>query len=84
MNIPAKFQLYPASNFFFIYFFTNLAFQLPWQPIKFIGLDKIDMFGTGLLKGHFCKTFCQNICSEIAINANFHFSHYNSMEKLPC
>ena len=39
------------------YFFANLSFQLPWQPIKFIGLDKIYMFGRGILKEHFCKTF---------------------------
>ena len=26
------------------------------------------------------KNFCQNICNEIAINANFHFPHYKSME----
>ena len=32
----------------------NLAFLLPWQPIKFRGLDK-NMFGRGLLKEHICK-----------------------------
>ena len=34
---------------------------------------------------HFCKIQdCQNICSETAIKANFHFSHYKLMEtKLP-
>ena len=38
--------------FFFIYFvFQNLTFLLPWQPIK------IHIFGSGLLKEHFCKTF---------------------------
>ena len=36
--------------------FGNLAFLLPWQPIKFNGLDKIHIFGRGLLKEHFCKT----------------------------
>ena len=37
--------------------FANLAFLLPWQPIKFSGLDKYHIFGRGLLKEHFCKTF---------------------------
>ena len=54
----------------FDFFFTNLAFRLPWRPIKFSGLDKIHMLGIkfssldkihmlgrGLLKVHFCKTF---------------------------
>ena len=26
--------------------------------------------------------FCQNICNEMAVNANFHFSHYKSMATL--
>ena len=34
----------------------NLAFLFPWQPIKFKGLDKNNMFGSGLLKEQFCKT----------------------------
>ena len=41
----------------FQYFFENLAFQLPWQPIKLSDLDKIHMTGRGLLQKHFCKTF---------------------------
>ena len=44
------------------------------------GLDKIHIFGRGLLKDYFCKTFVKNICSEIEIKAYFHFSHYKSME----
>ena len=36
------------------------------------------MFGRGPLK-HFSKTFAKNICTEIAINANFHFSYYKSL-----
>ena len=39
------------------YIFANLAFLLPWQPIKFSGLDKIHLVGGELLKEHFCKTF---------------------------
>ena len=41
----------------FKYFLANLAFWLPWQPIKYSGLDKIHMAGGGLLKEHLCKTF---------------------------
>ena len=63
----------------FEYFFKKLAFRLPWQPIKFSGLDKIHMVSRGLLKEHFYITKNQNICSGTAINANFHFSHYKSM-----
>ena len=46
-----------ASDKIFEYFPANLAFRLPWQPIKFSGLDKIHMVGRELLKEHFCKTF---------------------------
>ena len=42
------------------------------------------MFGRGLLKVHFCKYFVKISGSEIAINANFHFSHYKSIEILSC
>ena len=33
-------------------FFANLAFRLPWQPIKFTSLDKIDRVSRGLLQEH--------------------------------
>ena len=42
-------------------------------------LDWNDMFGRGLNKEHFCKTFYQNICHEIAINT---FSPRKSMENV--
>ena len=41
----------------FYIFFAKLSILLPWQPIKFSGLDKIHMLGKGLLKEHPCKTF---------------------------
>ena len=44
MNISAK-------------LFANLAFLLPWQPIKFSGLDKTHMVGRGLLEEYFGKPF---------------------------
>ena len=67
----------------FEYLFENLPFMLPWQPIKFSDLDKIHMNRRGLLKKHFCKKNL-NICSEAAKVANFHFSHYKSMEIISC
>ena len=59
MNISTKFQLHLRYGFWGEVFFfpANLAFRLPWQPIKFSGLDKIHMVDRGLLKEHFCKTF---------------------------
>ena len=68
----------------FEYFFENLPFMLPWQPIKFSILDKIHRNRRGLLKKHFCRNFYLNICSETAKIANFHFSHYKSMETISC
>ena len=65
----------------FEYFFENLPFMLPWQPVKFIDLDKIHMNRRELLKKHFCKTNL-NICSETAKIANFYFSHSKSMETI--
>ena len=67
----------------FEYFFENLPFILPWQPIKFSNLDKIQMNRRGPLKKHFCKTNL-NMCSETAKIANFHFSHYKSIEAISC
>ena len=67
----------------FEYFFENLPFMLPWQPIKFRDMDKIHMNHRGLLKKHFCKKNL-NICSETANIANFHFSHCKSMETISC
>ena len=56
--------------------------MLPWQPIKFSDLDKIHMNRRGHLKKHFCKKKNLNTCNETAKIANFHFSHYKSMEPL--
>ena len=44
---------------FLMLFFSleNLAFPLPWLPIKISDLDKIHMVGRGLLLKHFSKTF---------------------------
>ena len=56
MNISAKFQL-ASEEMSFEYLFANSSLWLSWQPIKFRGLDKIQMFGRELLKELFCKTF---------------------------
>ena len=42
-------------NVFF--FLSNLAFRLPWPPIKISDLHKIHMVGRGLLQKPFSKTF---------------------------
>ena len=39
----------------FEYFFKNLHFMLPWQPVRFSDLDKIHVNRRGLLEKHFCK-----------------------------
>ena len=56
---------------------------MPWQPIKFSDLDKIHMNRRGLLKKRFCKNNL-NICNKTAKIANFHFSHYMSVETISC
>ena len=61
----------------FEYFFENLPFMLPHQPIKLSDLDKSRMI-------HFFGKNSNN-SSETAETVNFHFSHYKSMGnyKLP-
>ena len=54
MNISAKFRLMASEQMIFEYVFVNLSFWFPWQSIKFSGLDKIHIFGRGLLKEHLC------------------------------
>ena len=65
----------------FEYFFENLPFMLPLQPIKVSDLNKIHMNRRRVLKKDFCKKNL-NICSETANIANFHFFHYKSMETI--
>ena len=61
MNIYAKFQLHPPYGFgeedFLIFFLKNLAFRLPWPPIKISNLDKIHKVSSRLLQEHCYKTF---------------------------
>ena len=87
MAISAKFELHPLNGFWgddFFFFFANLAFWLTWQPIKSSSQDKIHMVSRGLLKEHVFKTFVKISGSEIAINANFLFSHCKSMATVSC
>ena len=60
MNISANCQLHPPYGFWeadCLIFFCKFSFRLPWEPIKFSGLDKIHMLCRRLLKESFCKTF---------------------------
>ena len=63
--------------------FTNLAFRLPWQPIKFTSLDKIDRVSRGLLQEHrnSVKLLSKHL-RKIVMNDkfDFHFSHCKLME----
>ena len=66
------FQLYrPSYCFwgvdFFLIFFSNLAFWLPWQPTKLGGLDKHYVLSKdckGPLNKHFWKTKCHSTYLE--------------------
>ena len=67
----------------FEYFFENLPLMFPCQPTKSSDLDKSRMKHGGLLNKHFCKKKINNP-NDVAEIANFHFSHYKSMENLSC
>ena len=61
--------------------FANLAFRLPWQPIKFSSLDKIDRVSRGLLQEHRNSVkLLSKYLRKIAMNDKFHFSHCKLME----
>ena len=81
MNSSAKFQLFPQYSFWGVdwIFFANSAFSCHDNQSNWEVRTKIIC----LLKDHSIN-ICQNICNEIAINANFHFSHYKSMETWSC
>ena len=68
----------------FDFFFENLPFMSPRQPIKSSNLDKSRVKHGGLLNKHFCKQKKSNIPNDLAKIVNFHFSHYKSMETLSC
>ena len=66
-----------------IFFFENLPFMSPRQPIKSSDLDKSRMKHGGQLNKHFCKK-TSYFHNDLAKIVNFHFSHYKSMETLSC
>ena len=45
------------NRLMFFFSLENLAFRLPWPPMKINDLDKIHMVGGGLLQKYFSKTF---------------------------
>ena len=60
-------------------FFANLAFWLPWQPIKFSSLDKIDRVSRGLLQEHRNSVkLLSKYLRKIAMNDKFHF-HFSPL-----
>ena len=65
------------------YFFENLPFMSPRQPIKSSYLDKSRMQHGGLLNKHICENK-SDISSETAETVNFQFSHYKSMGTISC
>ena len=70
------------KNFEF-FFFENLPFMSPRQPIKLSYFDKSRMQHGGLLNKHICEKK-SNISSETAETVNFQFSHYKSMGTISC
>ena len=65
------------------FFFENLSFISPRQPIKLSYLDKSRMQHGGLLNKHICEKK-SNISSKTAETVNFQFSHYKSMGTISC
>ena len=68
----------------FEYFFENLPFMSPRQPIKLSILDKSPMQHGGLLNKHICEKKIPNIPNETEKIVNFLFSHYKSMGTISC
>ena len=67
----------------FEYFFENLPFMSPRQPIKLSDLDNSRMQHEGLLNKHICEKK-SNIFNETADTVNIQFSHYKSMGTISC
>ena len=85
MNVSAKFQLQPhidSEDFFFFFFFFFFSYIFQIKPYA----NQTERFGQKVYicwrttQQTFLKKFCPNIANEIAINANFHFIHYKSIE----
>ena len=70
-------QTVSEKKIFKDFFFENLPFLGPQQPIKISDQDEGHLKCSALLNKHFSK-------NEAAEIANFHFSHYKSMETESC
>ena len=81
-QVSASYSLRFLRRRILIFFFENLPFMSPCQPIKSSDLDKSCVKHGGLLNKHFCKKKKSNIPNDLAKIVNFHFSHYKSMETL--
>ena len=68
----------------FEYFFRkfNISVAMATNQNQRFGQNLYGLYRT--TPGTFLWNFCQNICSNTEINANFHFSHYKSKETLSC
>ena len=85
MNIYAKFQLHPPYGFredFLIFFFENLAFGCHGNQSKSAIWTKLIWLVQDYPRNISVELFSISAVTEI--NANFHFSHYKSMETLSC
>ena len=84
----ANFQPHPPYSFweeeFWIFFFANLPFMSPRQPIILSYLDKSRMQHGGLLNKHICEKKKSNIPNETGKIVNFLFSYYKSMGTISC
>ena len=82
-KVSASSPFLASEEKIFEYFFKNLPYMLPWQPIKFSDLDKIHMNHRGLLKKHFWnkKSKCLQWDSK---NCQFLLSYYKSMATISC
>ena len=72
-----------SEKFSKLFFFENLAFRLPWQPVKINDFDKIHMAGRGLIQEHFCKIVSKYQQQHVN-KCQLYLSHYKSMETLSC
>ena len=67
----------------FLFFFENLPFLGPQQPIKISDQDEGHLKHSALLNKHFSKNKIQISLMRLQ-KANFHFSDYKSMEAESC
>ena len=83
MNNSATFQL---TYRFFKYFFRkfSLSVAMATKQIKRFGLNWYIVCMIESYARNISVRLLSTVCSATAINANFHFPHYNSMAILSC